>query len=89
MSWNEYKALIDKMDFMQRATNVYRTKYYIVRQELSIEIIDAKTVVFSKDTFFARTKLRDAQYEFIHAFRANNVNGKRVPATMTVRTYVD
>ena len=27
MSWNEYKALIDKMDFMQRATNVYRTKY--------------------------------------------------------------
>ena len=53
MTQEEYSAFYDSIDFMEGALNVYRTKNYIVRQELSIENIEGKTVIFSRDTFKA------------------------------------
>ena len=88
MTKDDLKVIVKEMDFMRGATNVYRTNNYIIRQQLSIEVIDSITVIYSKDTFFARTKVRDAQYEFVNSF-AKCVNGKRVHASMTTRTYVD
>ena len=55
MTQEEYSAFYDSIDFMEGALNVYRTKNYIVRQELSIENIEGKTVIFSRDTFFKKT----------------------------------
>ena len=40
MTQEEYSAFYDSIDFMEGALNVYRTKNYIVRQELSIENIE-------------------------------------------------
>ena len=82
-------AIVSEMDFMDHATNVYRTAKYIIRQHLSIEVIDCIAVVYSNDTFFARTSLRDAQYEFLFASKGKGMEGKRVPSTVTTRTYVD
>lgn len=84
----ELETTLGTIDFIKDASNVYRTKNYIVRQILSIEVIDAATVVYSRDTFFKRTKLRNAQYNFIHNIQ-KGFNNKRVPATMTTRIYVD
>lgn len=89
MTKEEYTQILAEMDFMKDACNVYRTEHYIIRQELSIEVIDAETVVYSKDTFFKRTKRRDAQFRFVYSFKDEKYKGKRVPATMTTRTYVD
>ena len=89
MTKEDIKALIEEIDFVAKASNVYRTKNYIVRQELSVELINGKTFVLSKDTFFARTKLRDAQFEFVQAIKKASGDGRRVPATMTTRTYED
>lgn len=88
MTREDCKTIVDEIDFIKDASNVYRTKNYIVRQILSIEVIDAATVVYSRDTFFKRTKLRNAQYNFIHNIQ-KGFNNKRVPATMTTRIYVD
>lgn len=51
-------------DFIKDATNVYRTKGYIVKQVIGIQY-DCKenNVVFSHDTFYKRTPKRDKEYE--------------------------
>lgn len=76
-------------DFVINADNVYRTKNYIVRQVI---VLDNTTVednsITSYDTFFKRTKLRDHQYELLHADKVN-INGKRLPSTMCSKKYVD
>ena len=90
MTQEEYSAFYDSIDFMEGALNVYRTKNYIVRQQLSIENIEGKTVIFSRDTFFKKTEKRNEAFEFIYCFRnADEAEGKRVPATATTRKYVD
>jgi len=85
----EIEIILDEIDFLDNANNIYETKTYLVRQEVSIEIINGITVVYSRDTFYAKTSLRMSQLEFLKSIRPSLVNAKRVPATMTTRTYVD
>lgn len=74
-------------EFIQNATNVYRTKNYIVRQDMGIQYGCAEsTEVFSRDTFYVRTPERDRAYELLF-FRRRQIDGKRLPTTMYARTY--
>ena len=76
-------------DFIKGATNVYRTKDYIVSQVIGIQY-DCKenNVVFSHDTYYRRTPERDRQYEIFFCHR-RHIDGKRLPSTMYARTYKD
>lgn len=76
-------------DFVRNANNVYRTKNFIVKQEIFIgnDAVETSTIL-SRDTFFARTALRDMESETYFS-RRKRVNGKRMPSTMYTRTYID
>ena len=75
-------------EFCEDAVNVYRTKRYIVKQDISVEMTDSgDTIIFSNDVFYERTKIRDKQYEHIFAER-KNMNGKRLPSTSYTRKYI-
>lgn len=75
-------------DFMQGATNVYRTKDFIVKQVIGIQYSASENnVTVSYDTFYRRTRKRDAEYEILFCQR-KNTDGKRLPSTMYARTYV-
>jgi hypothetical protein len=87
MKKSELEIILDEIDFLDKANNIYETKTYIIRQEVSVEIINGITVVYSRDTFYAKTGLRMSQLEFLKSIRPTLVNAKRVPATMTTRTY--
>ena len=71
------------------ATNVYRTKHFIIKQ---IVVIDCNekidSAIFSQDTFIKRNKSRDKEYEKMYGERMN-INGKRMPTNMCARRYVD
>lgn len=76
-------------EFVNNATNVYRTRDFIVKQVIGIQCDGVENnVVFSRDTFYRRTKKRDAEYELIYCSR-KNINGKRLPTTMYSREYID
>lgn len=75
-------------DFVKDATNVYRTKNYIVKQQLIIKdcgICGMQT--FTSDTFYVRTPERE---EIFNKLFKGCVfpEGKRLPATAYVRTYI-
>ena len=76
---------LDDVDFLDDATNVYRTEEFIVKQHLTY-ITDGmgSTRILSEDTFYCRTKLRDALYEQL--FKSD---GKRIRSAMYVRTYIE
>ena len=74
-------------DFVQGATNVYRTKSYIVKQNVSLghQGLESTTLI-SRDTYYVRTPKRDAVYE--HIFEGNqNLEGRRIPTMAYFRTY--
>ena len=49
-------------EFLKDATNVYRTKNYIVRQVIGLEYDSVEGAnLCSYDTFYLRTKARDAE----------------------------
>ena len=74
-------------DFCKDAVNVYRTKRYIVKQDISVkETGNGERIIFSSDVFYERTKNRDYQYEHIFADR-KYINGKRLPSTSYTRRY--
>ena len=76
-------------EFARGATNVYRTKEYIVKQ--CVELLfgyPEPTEVMSRDTYYRRTKRRDAEYEMLFCSR-KRLDGKRVPATMYTRIYIE
>lgn len=76
-------------NFIENATNVYRTKEFIVKQVFGISFGGVENnVAISRDTYYRRTKKRDAEYELIFCSR-KNINGKRLPTTMYSREYVD
>jgi hypothetical protein len=77
------------MDFMVNASNVYRTKDFIVKQEIHIgtDGYDTNQVV-SVDTYYKRTQEREIAYKALFKDR-KRINGKRLPSTMYTRTYVD
>ena len=78
-----------QLEFLENATNVYRTKLYIVKQCIGIQYnVAENNVVFSHDTYYRRTKSRDKEYELAFKDR-KNVDGKRLPTTMYARTFVD
>jgi hypothetical protein len=75
-------------EFLKDATNVYRTKNYIVKQLIGLEYDSVEGAnLCSYDTFYLRTKARDAEYESF--FRARRcVNGKRLTTGLATRKYV-
>ena len=80
---------VDMPEFLERSTNVYRTRYYIVRQQIMYRrdsLLGA--YLCSRDTFYCRTPERDRQYEA--AFPHNQEkDGKRIPTLMYIRKYID
>lgn len=76
-------------EVMERADNVYRTGKHIVVQNIGIKYDDEEdNVIFSHDTFYARTRDRNQAYEALYDKRTN-IDGKRLPSTMYARRYVD
>lgn len=79
----------DMSEFLERSTNVYRTRFYIVRQQIMYRrdsLLGA--YLCSRDTFYCRTPERDRQYEA--AFPHNQEkDGKRIPTLMYIRKYID
>ena len=76
-------------EFVRNATNVYRTRDYIVKQVVTVKY-DCKenNAVVSHDTFYRRTPKRDAEYEILFC-RRKRPDGKRLPTTMYARTYIE
>ena len=77
----------DLPEFVQGATNVYRTKSYIVKQNVSLghQGLESTTLI-SRDTYYVRTPKRDAMYESI--FEGNkDLDGRRIPTMAYFRTY--
>lgn len=75
-------------EFVRNANNVYRTKNFIVKQEISIGCDSIEmNAVLSRDTFYARTAVRDMEYEAYFS-RRRYVNGKRLPSTIYSRKYI-
>lgn len=77
------------MENKQQAINVYRTRKYIVTQDIYLnECVDGSSVLFSKDTYYLRNKKLDKQYETRFKDR-EYINGKRVHTTMYTRKYFE
>lgn len=75
--------------FLKNATNVYRTRGYIVKQHIMYkDDVRLGTYLFSCDTYYRCTEKRDREYEEAFADRIS-INGKRIPAMAYVRKYVD
>ena len=69
--------------------NVYRTRDYIVKQELYL-IVNAEqnNAVLSVDTYYRRTLLRDSKYQLLYKDR-KHIDGKRLPSNTYIRIYID
>lgn len=76
-------------EFLVGATNVYRTREYIVKQCVALSYDELYgSYLFSRDTYYRCTPKRDRQFEDAFADRLN-VNGKRIPTSMYARRYID
>lgn len=80
---------MDKAQNEKLFENVYRTRDYIVRQELYL-IVNAEqnNAVLSVDTYYRRTLLRDSKYQLLYKDR-KHIDGKRLPSNTYIRTYID
>ena len=75
-------------NFLNGASNVYRTRDFIVKQEIEVLVNNqAHNAIVSHDTFYRRTKCRDRLYELRFCAR-KYLDGKRLPSTMYDRKYV-
>ena len=79
---------MSNVDFLENADNVYRTKRFIVKQEIDYEVNALHdNMLVSHDTYYVRTSTRDLQYE--KAFNGKyNLDGRRVATGMSTRRYV-
>ena len=69
--------------------NVYRTRDYIVKQELYlIANAEQNNAVLIVDTYYRRTLLRDSKYQLLYKDR-KHIDGKRLPSNTYIRTYID
>ena len=76
-----------RAEFLKEASNVYRTRHFIVRQRLGLLYNDEESnQLISRDTYYARTPERDAEYE-IRFHKRIKIDGKRIPTNVTVREY--
>ena len=82
-------SMATKSDLYAGLTNAYRTRYYIVFQEIGLcDDEEMGTFLFSVDGYYRRTKQRDADYE--RRFRKRkDVDGQRIPVGTYIREYVD
>lgn len=79
------KTYLDGVDFLDEATNVYRTEEFIVKQHISyVTDIDGRTRIMSDDTYYYRTKARDRIYDELFL-----TEGKRIRSAMYVRAYTE
>ena len=74
-------------DFTEGATNVYRTKNYIVKQRIAFSEGRLGVTTVSNDVFYERTPERDEEYEDFFDERID-IDGRRVPAMGYIRKYV-
>ncbi len=85
MTRDEIKRL---PEYLQDATNVYRTRHYIVKQIISVRYDERSyNMLVSTDTFYRRTRALDEEYEYFLDFM-QNIDGKRIPTAMSNRRYV-
>ena len=76
-------------EFLKGATNVYRTRDFIVKQVVKFKCDnEGNSVVVSHDTFYRRTRQRDREYETAFCMRVY-IDGKRFRSSMCERKYVD
>lgn len=80
---------MDKVKNEKLFENVYRTRDYIVKQELYL-IVNAEqnNAVLSVDTYYRRTLVRDSKYQLLYKDR-KHIDGKRLPSNTYIRTYID
>ena len=80
---------MDKAKNEKQFVNVYRTRDYIVKQELYlIANAEQNNAVLSVDTYYRRTLLRDSEYQLLYKDR-KHIDGKRLPSNTYIRTYID
>ena len=75
-------------EFLIGATNVYRTRYYIVRQRISLRDGESGSYLVSHDTYFRCTPKLDQEYDNVFSDR-EDLDGKRIHTAMHTRNYVD
>ena len=76
------------IDMFENATNVYRTKKYIVKQIVNYKVHkEFHNVLYSQDTFYKRTYLRDKYYESKFKDKID-IDGKRLKTACSSRKYV-
>ena len=75
-------------EFLIDATNVYRTREYIVRQQIMLHDGPFGSYLMSRDTYYRCNAQRDREFEKAFSDRIN-VNGKRIPTAMHMREYID
>ena len=76
-------------EYLAQVTNVYRTREYIVFQEIGIsDDPEAGTYLYSYDTYHRRTMQKDREYEKAFKDRAH-IDGNRIPVSTYVREYVE
>ena len=81
--------MLSLVDELELANNAYRTKDYIVTQRIIFRNNELDgAMIISIDVFYKRTKERDSIYEKTFEKRIN-VNGKRLHATMSTRSYIE
>lgn len=85
----KFDKAVKNADFIDNAHNIYRTSEFIVKQFLSTEITEnANIILFSEDTYYARTDKRDKEFDSIFGFR-ENIDGKRIRSTVFTRKYIE
>ena len=80
---------MDKAKNEKLFENVYRTRDYIIKQELYlIANAEQNNAVLIVDTYYRRTLLRDSKYQLLYKDR-KHIDGKRLPSNTYIRTYID
>lgn len=80
--------LNQKPDVLVDANNVYRTRYYIIKQNISVSTdSDGNTNIHSDDVYYLRNKKLDKQFDECFADRIL-LNGKRLHTTTHTKRYV-
>lgn len=76
-------------DLLVEATNAYRTRFFIAVQAIDVNDNGVESAeLCSRDVYYNRTRKRDADYEKVFRER-KRMDGKRLPATMFSRKYID
>lgn len=77
------------IEMLESADNVYRTNHFIVLQDIGINYSDVcDNQLVSRDLFICRNPERDLVYEILYQDKMN-INGKRIPTSMSTRKYVE